>query len=200
VRVRQTFDFDWFKVRWLPKYGWVMDRAPAVLVIPIAPDGRIWLAQVERVPTGTTSWELPGGQIGHKEDVVAAALRELDEECALIAKGASRLVPTVLELAPGMGRFPHYAVIAHDVVPKGRKPVAQREEGVVAVRRFDRQGVRGMLQRGHISVYGTLATLAISGWLDPPAAVSRGKSGSVVRAELNGNAKPAAKPRARPAR
>jgi len=36
--MRRTFDFDWFKVRWLARYGWIVDRSPAVTVVPISPD------------------------------------------------------------------------------------------------------------------------------------------------------------------
>src|SRR4051794_5561861 len=104
-----------------------MDRKPVVLVVPIAPDGRLWLAQVERVPTGTTSWELPGGQIDENEEPLAAGLRELDEECSLVAEGGGKLMPHALEMAPGMGRFPHLGMLAWGVVPRGRSPVGQRE-------------------------------------------------------------------------
>ncbi len=170
--MRRTFDFDWFKVRWLPRYGWILDRSPAVVVVPISPDDRVWLAQLERVPTGTSSWELPGGGVDGNEDIVTAGLRELEEECTLVAK-RGRLHPNVLELAPGMGRFQHYVVIAADVVPKGRRPVPQREEGIVAIRRFDRPSVRRMLRTGRINVHATVAALVVSGWLDGRTAQQR---------------------------
>ena len=72
----------------------------------------------------------------------------------------------MLELAPGMGRFPRDVVIAVDVVPKGRRAVPQREEGIVAIRRFDRPSVRRMLRAGRSNVHGTVAALVVSGWLD----------------------------------
>ena len=68
--VRRTYDFDFFKVRRVARYGWIMDRAPAVVIVPIAPDDRVWLAQVERVPTKTRSWECPGGGIDGREDPI----------------------------------------------------------------------------------------------------------------------------------
>jgi 8-oxo-dGTP pyrophosphatase MutT (NUDIX family) len=174
--VQRTFDFDWFKVKWLPGYGWIIDRDPAIVVVPVAPDGSLWLARLERVPTGTSSWELPGGGIDRKEDIVAAALRELEEECALVARGGARVLPTPLELAPGMGRFPHHVVIASGVVPRGRCAVPQREEGIVAVRQFDRAAVRRMLKTGKISVQATAGALAVSGWLDGAARAPRSRS------------------------
>jgi 8-oxo-dGTP pyrophosphatase MutT (NUDIX family) len=162
--LRRTFDFRWFEVKWLPKYGWIFDRSPAVVVVPIAQDGRVWMIRLHRIPTGTSSWELPGGGVDG-EDIVTAGLRELEEECSLVARDGGRLVRTPLELAPGMGRFPHYVVVASDVVPKGKRPVPQREEGIVAVRAFDRARVETMLRRGTINVQATICALAVSGWL-----------------------------------
>jgi 8-oxo-dGTP pyrophosphatase MutT (NUDIX family) len=162
--VRRTYDFDFFKVRWLSRYGWIMDRSPAVVVVPIAPDDRIWLAKIDRAPTGSSSWEFPGGGIDG-EDPVRAGLRELEEECGLVARRA-RLLRTAYELAPGMGRFPHRVVIAQGVVPRGKRAVAQAEEGIVQVKSFDRAGVRRLIRVGKMSVGATLTALGASGWFD----------------------------------
>jgi 8-oxo-dGTP pyrophosphatase MutT (NUDIX family) len=162
--VRRTYDFDFFKVRWVARYGWIVDRSPAVVLVPIAPDDRIWLAQMNRLPTKTRSWEFPAGGIDGREDPISAGLRELEEECGLVARRA-RVLPTVFELAPGMGRLPLRVVIAKDVVPRDGRPVAQREEGVVAVRRFDRAGVRRLIRAGKISAGATLTALVASGWM-----------------------------------
>jgi 8-oxo-dGTP pyrophosphatase MutT (NUDIX family) len=164
--VRRTFDFDWFRVKWLAGYGWILERRPAVVVVPIAPDDRMWFIRLNRIPTGTTSWEFPGGGVDDGEDPVLAGLRELEEESSLTAKGKVRLLDSPLHLAPGMGPFPHHVVVARDVSPRGARPVAQKEEGIVAVRRFDRATVRKMLRRGAINVQATLAALLVSGWLE----------------------------------
>ena len=164
--VRRTYDFDWFKVNWLPRYGWIFDRRPAVIVVPFTPDDRIWLERIERRPTRLASWELPGGMIDGGEDPVTGGLRELEEECGLVAPRGGRLLRQTLELAPGMGRFPHHVVVARNVVPKAKKPVAQKDEGILAVRSFDRKEVRRMIDRGQMNVMATLGPLAVSGWLD----------------------------------
>jgi 8-oxo-dGTP pyrophosphatase MutT (NUDIX family) len=163
--VPRTHDFTYFKVRWMPRYGWIIDRRTAVVVVPVAADGGLWLAKVKRTPTGEASWELPGGEVGDGETVVAAGLRELEEECGLWARGGGRALRTVVQLAPGMGRFPHRVVVARRVEPRGGRPVAQREEGIVAVKKLGRAQVTKMVQKGQIRVGATLCALGLTGWL-----------------------------------
>jgi 8-oxo-dGTP pyrophosphatase MutT (NUDIX family) len=177
--VRRTHDFDWFKVKWLPRYGWIVDRRPAVIVLAFTPDDRIWLERIERLPTRTASWEMPGGMIDDGEDAVTGGLRELKEECGLVAPRGGRVLRQSLELAPGMGRFPHHIVVARNVVPKSKRPIAQKDEGILAVRSFDREQVRKMIRRCQISVLATLGPLAVSGWLDD----SSRRAGRRTRAE-----------------
>jgi hypothetical protein len=171
--VKRAHDFKWFKVRWLPRYGWIMDRQLAVVVLPVAADGKLWLAKMERVPTGDVSWELPGGEVFARETAVEAGLRELEEECGLYARGGGRELPHAIELAPGMGRFPHRCVVALGVCPRNRRPVMQREEGIVAVKKFGRAAVKALIRKGEIHVGATLCALAQSGWLDGSLRSSR---------------------------
>ena len=164
--VRRTYDFDWFKVKWLPRYGWVFERPPAVVVMAMSPDNRLWLERIARPATGTISWEMPGGGVDPDEDVIAAALRELEEECGLVATKGARQLGARFEVVPGMGRIPHYIVVASGVVPKGPRAVPQRKEGILAVRKFERSVVRKMVRAGRINVLATLGPLAVSGWLE----------------------------------
>jgi 8-oxo-dGTP pyrophosphatase MutT (NUDIX family) len=163
--VKRTHDFEYFRVRWMPRYGWIVDRGMAVVVVPVATDGTLWLARMKRAPTGRTSWELPGGEVGAGETPVEAGLRELFEECGLVARGG-RLLPTVMELAPGMGSFPHSIVVARGVEPRGARPVVQWEEGIVAVKKIARGEVSRLVKNGQIHIGATLCALALSGWLD----------------------------------
>ena len=161
---RKSHDFSFFRVVWTPSYGWTVERGAALVVVPIAPDGRLWLERLHRVPLGTASWELPGGG-SDGQNLIEAALRELDEECGLVARGAVRLLPTVLEAAPGMGRIPHHVVVARDVVPKAKRPKPQRQEGITQVRRFEKDEVVRLVATGRIRVLPTLGALAAMGWL-----------------------------------
>ncbi|MET0592198.1 MAG: NUDIX domain-containing protein, partial [Polyangiaceae bacterium] len=66
--MRRSFDFKWFQIRWLPRYGWVFRRSAAVMVVALSDDDKLWLARLTRIPTATTSWEIPGGNIEDGED------------------------------------------------------------------------------------------------------------------------------------
>lgn len=160
----RVHDFEFFRVRWLARYGWIVDRPPAVVVVPEARDGRLWMIRIRRVPIARASWELPGGEVGRREDPIAAGLRELEEECGLVAQDGAELWPTTLEAAPGMGRMPHHVVVARGVEPRGARPEPQREEGIVEVRRFAPERVAAMIRRGQISVFATLGALAATSW------------------------------------
>jgi 8-oxo-dGTP pyrophosphatase MutT (NUDIX family) len=163
--MKRSHDFTWFAVRWLGSYGWIVTRSDAIVVIPESSDGRLWLIDIHRKPTGQQSWELPGGGIDKGEDPVTAGLRELDEECYLVATRGAKLWPTALEAAPGMGRMPHRVVIARGVEPKSGRARPQKEEGIARVRKFSREQVGRMARSGKISVLPTLGALAVRGWL-----------------------------------
>lgn len=166
--MRRSYDFDFFKVKWLGRYGWIVDRPPAAVVVPESADGRLWLVHIARVPTGTPSWELPGGEVHRGETAVRAGLRELEEETGLVARGGAELWPRVLEAAPGMGRMPHHVIIARGVQPAGARPRPQRDEGIRQVRCFTREEIVRRVADGRIHVLATLGALAVTGWSGRP--------------------------------
>ncbi|HMJ10344.1 MAG TPA: NUDIX hydrolase [Polyangiaceae bacterium] len=163
--MKRVHDFTWFAVRWLKSYGWIVTRSDAIVVVPESSDGRIWLSLIRRAPTGQRSWELPGGAMDKGEDPVSAGLRELEEECNLVATRGAKLLPNSLEAAPGMGSIPHRVVIALGVEPKSRAARPQKEEGIERVRKFSREQVARMTRAGKISVLPTLGALAVRGWI-----------------------------------
>lgn len=163
--MKRSFDFDFFKVRWLARYGWIVDRPPAAVVVPESSDGRLWLVRIDRVPTQTRSWELPGGEVHAGETPIEAALRELAEETGLVARGGVELRRTTIEAAPGMGCMPHHVIVARGVEPDGRRPRPQRDEGILQVRRFTRGELARRVADGGIHVLATLGALAATGWL-----------------------------------
>lgn len=163
--MKPIHDFTWFKVRWLRSYGWIVTRKDAIVVVPEARDGGIWLVRIHRKPTEARSWELPGGGANGREDPISAGLRELEEECGLVATEGARLLPISLEAAPGMGRLPHRVVVALGVEPRSRRARPQREEGIERVRQFSRSELQRLVATGRINVLPTLGALALAGWL-----------------------------------
>ncbi len=161
----RRYDFHHFAVERLGPYGSIVNRPPAVVVVPESSDGRVWLARVERPPTRSVSWELPGGEVGSGESPLEAGLRELLEECDLAPWGKARALPIVLEAAPGMGRMPHHVIVASRVAPRSRRRKLQAEEGIVDLTKMTPAEVRRSVERGEIHVFATLSALAVSGWL-----------------------------------
>jgi ADP-ribose pyrophosphatase len=160
----RVHDFDFFRVRWLRRYGWIVERSPAVVVVALAPDGRVWLERLHREPLRASFWETPGGAIDRGESPIEAGLRELDEECGLVANGKVVAFPPQQPM-PGMAMFPHHVVVARDVVPRGKSPVPQIEEGIETVRRFSEKQLRSMIRRGTLTVQVTVAALVQAGVL-----------------------------------
>ena len=160
--VTRVHDFDFFRVKSLKGYGWIVERPPAVVVVAIAPDERVWLERVFRAPLGASFWETPGGAIDRGEPPVQAGIRELEEECGLVPHGRVTALPPQQPM-PGMARFPHHVVVARKVMPRGKAPVLQANEGIEAVRRFSARQLRLMIRRGEITVHVTIAALVSAG-------------------------------------
>jgi ADP-ribose pyrophosphatase len=163
--LKRAHRFEYFDVKWLARYGWIVDRPPAVVVVPCTADGSVWLIRIHRPPTRASTWELPGGEIQKRESPTEAALRELDEETGLIASGGTEELGWPLEAAPGMGRIPHHIVIARDVVPRDKRVRLQRSEGITQARPLSREQVGRYVKSGQIRVFATIGALAVTGWL-----------------------------------
>src|ERR1700758_3563949 len=58
----------------------------AVMVIPLFDDGRVLLERQYRYPIGRVMIEYPAGKLDPKEDELACALRELQEETGYMAR------------------------------------------------------------------------------------------------------------------
>jgi 8-oxo-dGTP pyrophosphatase MutT (NUDIX family) len=95
IASRVVYENAWIRVRedqvvrpdGLPGiYGVVHYRNKAVGVLPVEPDGDIWLVGQHRYPLDQYSWEIPEGGCPEGEDLEACALRELEEETGLRAE------------------------------------------------------------------------------------------------------------------
>lgn len=66
-------------------YGLISFRNRAVGILPLEPDGRVWLVGQHRYATGEFSWELPMGGVPPESTLLDGAIRELKEETGLEA-------------------------------------------------------------------------------------------------------------------
>ncbi len=67
-------------------YGIVGFRNLAVGILPLEPDGRVWLVGQHRYATDEFSWELPMGGVPLEANLLEGAQRELREETGLEAE------------------------------------------------------------------------------------------------------------------
>jgi 8-oxo-dGDP phosphatase len=66
-------------------YGIISFRNRAVGILPLEPDGRVWLVGQHRYATGEFSWELPMGGVPPELTLLDGAKKELKEETGLEA-------------------------------------------------------------------------------------------------------------------
>ena len=66
-------------------YGIISFRNRAVGILPLEPDGRVWLVGQHRYATGEFSWELPMGGVPPGMTLLDGAQKELKEETGLEA-------------------------------------------------------------------------------------------------------------------
>ncbi|NGX16673.1 NUDIX hydrolase [Wenzhouxiangella sp. XN24] len=76
-------------------YGIVSFRNRAVGILPLEPDGRVWLVGQHRYATGEFSWELPMGGVPPEMTLLDGAKKELKEETGLSADYWEPLLPLV---------------------------------------------------------------------------------------------------------
>lgn len=76
-------------------YGIISFRNRAVGILPLEPDGRVWLVGQHRYATGEFSWELPMGGVPPDMTLLDGAKKELKEETGLDAAHWEPLLQTV---------------------------------------------------------------------------------------------------------
>lgn len=76
-------------------YGIVSFRNRAVGILPLEPDGRVWLVGQHRYAIDEFTWELPMGGVPLEANLLEGAQRELREETGLAAEHWELLLPQV---------------------------------------------------------------------------------------------------------
>jgi len=69
----------------------IVRHRPSVVIAPLAGDGRVILVRQYRPPLDRYTWEFPAGGTNPGEAAEAAALRECEEEIALVPARVERL-------------------------------------------------------------------------------------------------------------
>lgn len=127
--ITEPFKNEWFRIdahdvihpNGAPgTYGVIRIRRLAVGVLPIEPDGRVYLVGQWRFPLGRYSWEMPEGGAEPGEPALECAKRELVEETGFTA---GKLEP-ILEMDMSNSLTDEVAVIflATDLTPGAAQP------------------------------------------------------------------------------
>ena len=69
----------------------VVRHPPAVVVVPVQPDGTVILIKQFRAAVDRELWEMPAGSLDPGESAEAAAMRECEEEIGLAPGTVERL-------------------------------------------------------------------------------------------------------------
>jgi ADP-ribose diphosphatase len=133
-------------------------HAGAAVFAPIPAKNRILLVRQYRHAASDYLWEIPAGRLERGENPLAAAKRELAEECGLEAgrwRKASAFYP-----APGYTSEVMHLFFAYDLRPArgGRRPDHDEE---IETREFSRRELERMIAKGGIRDGKTLAAAAL---------------------------------------
>jgi len=112
-----------------------VDESPAVVILPLTPDGDVvvieeWRQAVDRINRG-----LPAGSMEAGEDRTVAARRELREETGYEAGTMEHLLTT--EPSNGIANSVHHHVVAYDCEPTAEQELDDNESIRVDVVDYD---------------------------------------------------------------
>jgi 8-oxo-dGTP pyrophosphatase MutT (NUDIX family) len=146
-------------------HSWtIVRRKAAVIVAPMTRDGKIVLIRQERIPIRSAIWEMPSGQIDHRnadeDEMKQIALRELREEASYeLAKGGQLISLGHYFSSPGFTDEHGYLFLARPVV---RCAQSERDEGesIIDCRAFTPDEIRRMIAANEIRDANTLGIWA----------------------------------------
>jgi 8-oxo-dGTP pyrophosphatase MutT (NUDIX family) len=156
-----------------PRSWTIVHRKPAVVVAPMAGDGKIILIRQERIPIEQAIWEMPSGQIDEQnagEDKIKdTALREVREETGYELAPGGELIPLgYFFSSPGFTDERGYFFLARPVQCCAEGPEREEGESIVDCRGFTSEEIRRMIADNEIrdaNTLGIYATLAARGLL-----------------------------------
>lgn len=113
-------------------YGIVSFRNRAVGILPLEPDGRVWLVGQHRYAVDQFTWELPMGGVPLNANLLEGAQRELREETGLTAAHWEPLLPEV-QLSNSVTDEVGTVLLARDLTRGDMAPEASEELWVITV-------------------------------------------------------------------
>ena len=146
------------RVRWPDgtEAGYRVIEAPnSVFMVPVHQDGTTVLVRQWRHTWGHTAWEVPAGTLEAREDPLAGAQRELEEEVGLVA-GRWTSLGVTLGTAIVTGR--QHLFLARDLSRVHRAPEAYERDMIIREMPL-REAVDAAL-RGEIEHAGSVTALA----------------------------------------
>ena len=132
----------------------VVEHRPAVVLVPIDPDGNLVLVRQYRYPVGETLLEAPAGIIEESETPLACAQRELQEETGYRARKLESLGR--FWTTPGFSDELMYAYVATGLEPSRLEPDDDED---IAVETVPPSRVRELIRQGEIRDAKTIAAL-----------------------------------------
>jgi len=112
-----------------------IDESPAVVILPLTPDGDVVVIEEWRQAVGKVNRGLPAGSIEGDEDIFDAARRELREETGYEAGSLEHLL--TVEPSNGIGNSVHHHFVAHNCEPAGQQELDDNESIRVDVTNYD---------------------------------------------------------------
>ncbi|MEF8773831.1 MAG: NUDIX hydrolase [Halobacteriales archaeon] len=152
-----------------------LSEPPAVVVLPLTPDGEVVVIEEWRQAVGRVNHGLPAGSLEHDDDDLAvAARRELREETGYEAAQVERLA--TVEPANGLADSVHHHFLARGCTPAGDQQLDDDES--IRVDTVAPETLRGGVADGEIRdgraalavSYAVAFTDAIEVDTDDPAA------------------------------
>ncbi|MFA6317977.1 MAG: NUDIX hydrolase [Elusimicrobiota bacterium] len=140
-------------------YG-VVEKGPGVCVVPVTPEGGVYLIRQYRYTVDRVLWELPAGAIGPGETEARACRRELLEETGLSAGRLERL--GMFHTALGHETAAIIAYRATGLSFRASGAGKQHDESILEIRKFSPPELRRMVRLGRVPCGIALASLQLN--------------------------------------
>jgi ADP-ribose pyrophosphatase len=141
-------------------YTVVEERYGAVVIVPVADDGRVVLTRQHRYPIDAVTLEVPSGEVPEGRSTIEQARRELAEETGIQAARLEEL--GVFAPWPARLRRRSLVVLATELNLSGMTIDGQAgDEAIQEIRLCSRKDLRDLIAAGVIMDGNTLSSLSL---------------------------------------